>query len=421
MTEYTPDLQKFFLEMMLHDPNAFVRVQSIFNYENFDRSLRQSAKFIKNHSEQYSSLPTHEQIKAVTGTTLSPLPNLDESHYDWFLTEFESFTKRKEMERAILKAADLIAKNEFEPVEKLIKNAIQIGLVRDMGTNYFESPASRIQKYFSSGGQTSTGWTEIDELLYGGMNRGELNIFAGGSGSGKSLLMMNLALNWLKQGLHGVYISLELSEELCGLRTDAMLASVGTRQIKADISNTEVAIKEFEKKYGSYQIKRLPAQSTVNDIKAYLREFQIQTGRKPDFVMVDYIDIVMPSTVKVDPSDLFVKDKYVCEELRNMAIELNILLVSASQLGRCLKLSTKVIANGCETEIRNVKVGDSLKSNEGDVIIKEILPITKQPVYRIKTKSGKEITCSANHMFPTTNGLKSINSGLVIGDKLQIL
>ena len=67
---------------------------------------------------------------------------------------------------------------------------------------------------FGSGGQVSTGWPQLDRLLYGGFSRGELNIFAGGSGSGKSLVMLNIALNWLQQGLNGVYITLELSEEL---------------------------------------------------------------------------------------------------------------------------------------------------------------------------------------------------------------
>jgi hypothetical protein len=78
----------------------------------------------------------------------------------------------------------------------------------------------------------------------------------------------------------------------------------------------------------------LPAQSNVNDIRAYLKEVQIQTGIKIDFVMVDYLDLVMPVSVKVNPNDQFIKDKYVAEELRNLAKELGILLVTASQLNR---------------------------------------------------------------------------------------
>jgi KaiC/GvpD/RAD55 family RecA-like ATPase len=174
----------------------------------------------------------------------------------------------------------------------------------------------------------------MDKILYGGMSRGELNIFAGGSGSGKSLVMMNLALNWLQTGMSGVYITLELSEELTSLRTDAMATSMGTKDIRRSIDDAHLKVRMLSKKSGQYRVKALPAQSTVNDIRSYLKEVQIQTGIKVDFVMVDYLDLVMPVSVKVNPNDQFIKDKYVSEELRNLAKELGILLVTASQLNR---------------------------------------------------------------------------------------
>ena len=332
--DYSPELQKLFLEMMLTDAQNFVRVQNIYNSENFDRSLKVCAKFIADHSNQYQTLPTVEQIKAVTGVELKPVPELGDGHVDWFLEEFEGFTRRKELERAILVSADLIEKGEYDPVEKLIKDAVQISLTKDMGTDYFADPAARINKYFNSGGQVSTGWPQMDKILYGGFSRGELNIFAGGSGSGKSLVMMNIALSWLQAGLSGVYITLELSEELTSLRTDAMLTSMGTKDIRKDIDNTGLKVKMMGKKSGKYRVKGLPAQSNVNDIRSYLKEVQIQTGIKVDFVMVDYLDLVMPVSVKVNPNDQFIKDKYVAEELRNLSKELNVLLVTASQLNR---------------------------------------------------------------------------------------
>jgi len=332
--DYSPDLQKLFIEMMLQDAQSYVRVQNIYNPENFDRSLREVAKFIKEHSDNHKTLPTIEQVKAVTGTELKHVPDLTEDHYNWFMTEFEGFTKRQELERAILKAADMLEKGDYNPVEKLIKDAVQISLTKDMGTDYFYDPKARIEKYYNSGGQVSTGWPQMDKLLYGGFSRGELNIFAGGSGSGKSLVMMNLALSWLQAGLSGVYVSLELSEELCALRTDAMLTGMGTKDIRKDIDTTTMKVRLVSKKAGNYQIKGFPAQSNVNDIRAYLKEYQIQTGRKVDFVMVDYLDLVMPVSAKVSPNDLFVKDKYVSEELRNLAKELGVLFVTASQLNR---------------------------------------------------------------------------------------
>jgi KaiC/GvpD/RAD55 family RecA-like ATPase len=334
LKEYGTDVQRLFLEMMLEDATAYVRVQNIYNPENFDKNIRKAAEFIKEHSAKYNTMPDRTQISAACGIVLQSIPDLNEGHFSWFMEEFESFTKRQELERAILKAADLLEKGEYDPVEKLIKDAVQISLTKDMGTDYFADPAARINKYFNSGGQVSTGWPQLDRLLYGGFSRGELNIFAGGSGSGKSLVMMNIALNWLQQGLSGVYISLELSEELTSLRTDAMLTDMSTKDIRKDIDHATLKVKMMQKKSGQYRVKGLPAQSNINDIRSYIKEVQIQTGIKVDFIMVDYLDLLMPVSAKVSPNDLFVKDKYVSEELRNLAKELGVLMVTASQLNR---------------------------------------------------------------------------------------
>jgi len=335
LKDYGLDVQRLFLEMMLQDAESYVRVQNIYNPENFDRSLRPAAEFIAKHSDEHKTLPAPEQITAATGIKLNHIPDLNEGHFEWFMDEFEAFTKKQELERAILKSADLLETgNEFGQIEKLIKDAVQISLTKDMGTDYFADPRFRIDKYFNSGGQVSTGWPQMDKILYGGFSRGELNIFAGGSGSGKSLVMMNIALGWLQAGLSGVYISLELSEELCALRTDAMLSGMSTKEIRRDIDQTELKVKLVSKKAGQYRIKALPAQSNINDIRSYIKEVQVQTGLKVDFVMCDYLDLLMPVSAKVSPNDLFVKDKYVSEELRNLAKELNVLFVTASQLNR---------------------------------------------------------------------------------------
>jgi len=334
LKEYSVEVQKLFLEMMLQDASSYVRVQNIYNPENFDRSLRPAAEFIMTHCNDHKTMPDRTQIAATTGIKLQEIPELSDGHFDWFLEEFEGFTRRQELERAILKSADLLEKGEYEPVEKLIKDAVQISLTKDLGTDFWANPKETLNRYFNKGGQVSTGWPQMDRILYGGFSRGELNIFAGGSGSGKSLVMMNLALNWLQQGLSGVYITLELSEELCTLRTAAMLTDMSTKDIRRDMDSAELKVRMAGKKAGSYRIKSLPAQSNVNDIRSFIKEYEIQTGTKIDFVMIDYLDLIMPVTVKVNPNDQFIKDKYSAEELRNLAIELNVLLVTASQLNR---------------------------------------------------------------------------------------
>jgi archaellum biogenesis ATPase FlaH len=332
--DYSVELQKLFLEMILQDAGAYTRVTNIYNPENFDRSLREVAKFIKSHTDDHKAMPTHEQVRAVTSVDLKHVPDLTEDHYSWFMQEFEGFTRRNELERAILKSADLLEKGDYDPVEKLIKDAVQISLTKDMGTDYFLDPRARLLAIKSNNGQVSTGWPTLDKRLFGGMNRGELNIFAGGSGSGKSLFMQNIAINWCTQGLNGVFLTLELSEGLCAMRMDSMVANCSTKEVFKDLDTVEMKVKMVGKKSGALRIKYMPAQSNVNQIRSYLKELQVQTGLRVDFIMVDYLDLVMPVSAKVSPNDLFVKDKYVSEELRNLSKELNILMITASQLNR---------------------------------------------------------------------------------------
>jgi hypothetical protein len=78
----------------------------------------------------------------------------------------------------------------------------------------------------------------------------------------------------------------------------------------------------------------MPSGKNCNDIRAYLKEYQVKKGVKPDVILIDYLDLMMPLSVKVSPSDLFVKDKYVSEEIRNLAMETQCITVTASQLNR---------------------------------------------------------------------------------------
>jgi archaellum biogenesis ATPase FlaH len=320
--------------MMLNDAESYVRVQNIFNSENFDKSLREPAKFIEKHTAEYSTMPTAEQINAATGSKLKPVKELTEGHYEWFMSEFEAFTRRQELERAILKSADLLEKGTYDPVEKLIKDAVQISLTKDLGIEYWEDPRARLMKLKDGNGQISTGWPALDKKLFGGFNRGELNIFAGGSGSGKSLFMQNLAVNWTMAGLNGVYLTLELSEGLCAMRLDSMVTDIPSKDIFKDLDTLEMKIGMTGKKAGSLRIKYMPAQSNINDIRAYIKELQVKIGKKLDYICVDYLDLLMPVSAKVSPNDQFIKDKYVSEELRNLAKEMDFIMVTASQLNR---------------------------------------------------------------------------------------
>ena len=332
--DYGIEVQKLYLELMLADAEVFVRCQGIFDHTLFDRKLQDAAEFINEYAKQYSVLPDYEMVNASCRTDMKRPEAVKEGHMDWLMDEFESFTRHKAIERAIIASADLLEKHNYGEVETLIKEAVQIGLARDMGTDYFADPRARLMGLKDKNGQISTGWPCMDRKLFGGMNRGELNIFAGGSGAGKSLFLANLGVNWALMGLNVVYLTLELSEALVSMRIDSMVTGVGTKEIFKDIDSVEMKVKMIGKKAGMLQIKYMPSGKTVNDIRAYIKEYEIRVGKKVDVLLVDYLDLLMPIGKKISAENLFVKDKYVSEELRNLAMEKKILLVTAAQLNR---------------------------------------------------------------------------------------
>ena len=333
-TDYGYDIQRLYLEMMLTDAETFVRCQSVFDSSTFDRRLQDTARFIGNYVTEHNAMPTFDMVNAATKSDLKDPGQLQEAHYDWLLQEFETFSRHKALEAAILKSADLLEKGEYGPVEDLVKKAVQIGLQKDLGTDYFADPRARLNAIKDKNGQISTGWPTLDKKLFGGFNRGELNIFAGGSGSGKSLFLANMGVNWALAGLNVLYLTFELSENLVSMRIDSMITDIPTRDIFKSIDDVEMKVRIIGKKSGSIQVKYMPTGKNANDIRSYIKEYEIKTGKKLDVILVDYLDLMHPIAAKVSAENLFVKDKYVSEELRNLAMELNTIFVTASQLNR---------------------------------------------------------------------------------------
>jgi archaellum biogenesis ATPase FlaH len=332
--DYGYEVQKLYLELMLADAEVFVRCQGIFDHTLFDRKLQDAAEFVNEYAKSYNVLPDFDMVNASCRTALKKPEDVKEGHLDWLMDEFESFTRHKALERAILASADLLEKHNYGEVEALIKEAVQIGLARDMGTDYFADPRGRLMGLKDKNGQVTTGWATMDRKLFGGFNRGELNIFAGGSGAGKSLFLANLGVNFALAGLNVVYLTLELSEALVSMRIDSMVTGVTTKEIFKDLDDVEMKVKMIGKKAGMLQIKYMPSGKTANDIRAYLKEYEIKCGKKVDVLLVDYMDLLMPIGKKISAENLFVKDKYVSEELRNLAMEKKCVFVTAAQLNR---------------------------------------------------------------------------------------
>jgi replicative DNA helicase len=332
--EYTEEVQELFLRFIVSDPELFVRVNNIVEPYMFNKKFQDAVKFLKDHTTEYNSIPTIDQISATTNVDLERVENITDNHIEWFLDSLETFCRHKALEKAILDSTDDLEKGDYGAVENKIKNASQVGLVKDLGLDYFDNPKERLQWIKDQAGATPTGWKMFDQKLYGGLNKGEITIFAGGSGAGKSLFLQNLGVNWALAGLNVVYISLELSEQLISMRLDAMVSEFGTKEIMRNMDDVHLKVKMKSKSAGKFRVKQMSNGVTANDIRAFVREYEINADVKVDCLLVDYLDLMMPISARVSPGDLFIKDKYVSEELRNLAVEKNLLMVTASQLNR---------------------------------------------------------------------------------------
>lgn len=401
--EYTKEIEDLFIQFLISDPELFVRCKNITNSSYFDNEEnKKSIFFIEEHYNEHNSIPTLEQIKAVTGKKLEKL-EIQETHADWFLTEYETFCRHRALEAVILSSVDMLEQKRYGEVEKAVKAAVQIGLVKDLGTDYFKDPVKRLEDIRETSGIISTGWKDIDHKLYGGFNRGELSIFAGQPGAGKSLFLQNLAVNWAEQSLNVIYITLELSENLTSMRLDAIVSGFATKQIMCNIEDVAMRVKAAQKKHkGNIQLKYMPSGSSTNDIRAYIKEYEVQRDLKVDAVLVDYLDLCQPVSIKVSAGDTFTRDKYVSEELRNMAQDLDILMASASQLNRSsfdeLEFNPSNIAGG----ISKVNTADNVMGIFVTAAMKEA---GKYQIQFLKTRSSSGVGSKVDLGF-STNTLK---------------
>ena len=331
---YTTEIQELFLRFIVSDPELFVRVNTIVEPYMFDKKFQKAITFLQEHTTEYNAIPTIDQIEATTGLLLERVDGISDNHTDWFLDSIERFCRHKALEKAILDSTDLLETGDYGAVENKIRDATQVSLVKDLGLEYFENPKERLEWIKAQSGAVSTGWKMFDQKLYGGLNKGEITIFAGGSGAGKSLFLQNLAVNWALSGLNCVYISLELSEQLISMRLDAMVSEHGTKDVMRNIDDVDLKVRMKGKSAGKLRVKQMSSGINANDIRAYVREYEINCDVKVDCLLVDYLDLMSPISAKVSPGDMFIKDKYVSEGLRNIAMEKNILFATASQLNR---------------------------------------------------------------------------------------
>lgn len=325
--------QRLLISYLMSDSDLFARCNTILDQNYFDPEVRHSVHFLKEYYEGYRALPSPEQISAETGNFFAARP-LTKSEVEYGLKEIETYCRNKAIEKAILSAPKLLDKGDFGKIEQNIKEAISVALNRNLGLDYFVNPEERLARMLQFNAVMPMGYKELDKLLNGGVSRKELLLFMAGSGVGKSIMMSNLAINFLFQKLNVVYITLELAEDVVAKRFDTMITGISQREIFEKMSKVQADLEQLQPTMGKLFIKRMPESTTnANHIRAYLKEFEMAHGFLPDVIVCDYMDL-LTSNQKISAENLFVKDKYVAEELRSIANEYDLLMVSASQMNR---------------------------------------------------------------------------------------
>jgi KaiC/GvpD/RAD55 family RecA-like ATPase len=245
-----------------------------------------------------------------------------------------------------------------------------VGIIKDIGIEYHDNPLERLKKIKSEMGTLRTGFDVLDQKLEN-VGPGQLMIALALSGGGKSIFMQNVALNMIEQKKNVVYISLELGEEQIGLRVDAMNLQWPTRKILDNIEEASEKIISSKSRHGSFQMVKFPSGINISVIRNYLKEYQIRTGIRPEILFVDYMDLMTPSQKRVDPANLSLRDKLISEELRNLAFENNLLVITAAQFNRSGYSATNAETNSVPGT-GNV-AGGITKVYTADVVISVLL------------------------------------------------
>lgn len=341
--------QQLLLEYLISSPDVFSLCQPILRAVYFDVTLQKTVNFILKYYNNYRALPSPKQIKAETDVSLQQ-HNLTTDQIEYAIKEIETFCRRSAIRKAILDSVKLYEKEDYGKIEANIKEAITTSVYRRAGIGLFESIDELLER-LQQQPVIPTGYTEFDYILGGGLRRREMLLFSANSGGGKSIVMANFGLNLLLNAkLKVLYLSFELPVEMIAKRYLSMLTHISQRELlerKNEISNI---IKQLRSKiHNEIVIERLPVGTTPNQVRAFLREFELRRSYIPDVLILDYLDLMSPNE-KVSADNVFEKDKRVSEQVHQILNDYNMIGITASQQNRSAvnahELNHAIIAGG---------------------------------------------------------------------------
>ena len=321
-----------------------------------DMSERAVFKEIASFIDEYNGLPTKESIRI----TVSEKDNLNEEQYklvnvvidkldydektdtDWLVDKTEQFCQDKAIYNAVRESI-LVLDGQHKSLDKgsipeLLSTALGVSFDGSIGHDFIENSDERFDFYHTKEDKVPFDLELLNKITKGGLSRKSLSIALAGTGVGKTLFMTHCASANMMQGLNVLYITMEMAEERIAERIDANLLDLTIDELKEipkDVYNKRLG-RVKSKTTGKLIVKEYPTASAGSaHFRHLLNELRLKKNFVPDVVYVDYLNICTSSRMKMGANvNSYTMIKAIAEELRGLAVEFNVPIMSATQTTR---------------------------------------------------------------------------------------
>ena len=261
---------------------------------------------------------------------------------DWMLEHTEKFCKDRAIYNGVLSAIRIIDGNDKhqtkDAIPSILSDALAVSFDNHIGHDYLDDHNERYDFYHRVEEKVAFDLDMFNKITKGGLSKKTLNICLAGTGVGKSLFMCHVGAGCLTQGKNVLYITMEMAEERIAERIDANLLNLTMDELKVidrDIYESRIA-KIISKTKGKLIVKEYPtAGAHSGHFRALLEELKLKREFKPDIIFIDYLNICASQRMKQGGSiNSYTYIKSIAEELRGLAVEYNVPIVSATQTTR---------------------------------------------------------------------------------------
>ena len=350
-------IERTVLSNLVHNEDYARKVLPFIKGEYFsDRTERVVFEEIEKFVDKYNALPNQNSLEVELDSrkdlneedykrVLSVVKELqkdDDVIFDWLVETTEDFCKDKAVYKAIVDGIAIIdgkdKKRGVDALPTILTDALAVGFDNRVGHDYLHDTDARYEFYHKVEEKIPFDLDFFNRITKGGLPQKTLNIALAGTGVGKSLFMCHMAANCLNQGRNVLYITLEMAEERIAERIDANLMNISIDDLhELPKQMYDDKIKSIQQRTnGQLIIKEYPTASAhSNHFRGLIKELAIKKSFKPDIIFVDYLNICASSRFKVSGNvNSYMYIKAIAEELRGLAVETNVPIMSATQTTR---------------------------------------------------------------------------------------